>query len=458
MTAETDHKNKNIIRDIVVPIRICRHNYIMLLKLYLIIPVLILSITGSSAQDIEYAAKIIRTLSSREFHGRGYVNDGLARSAAYITEEFRKHNLQPLFNEYTQQFSIPVNTFPGNLTVAINNRLLEPFSEFIVDPASNGLSGRFPVVTIDKKDLLRQKTINRKLKNSTGKFLLIDFRNACNMDEKDENIAMDIIRILKYDPGLKIAGVIELTDEKTGWGVSTACATRPSVRIFSEMNAKEIQHIDVDIENRYVDHYPVSNLAGLIQGKLIPDSFIVFTAHYDHLGQMGQDTYFPGANDNASGVAMILSLADYFSNHIPECSVIFIAFAAEEAGLLGSKFFVENPPIDLKKIKFLVNIDLAGNGEKGITIVNGSVYKEAFERISRINESCSCLPVIKSRGEACNSDHCYFYKTGVPAFFIYTMGSSKAYHSPDDDFNSLTLDRFTELMEVLIEFAGSFCE
>jgi aminopeptidase YwaD len=342
------------------------------------------------------------------------------------------------------------------MKVAINNRLLEPFREFIVDPASNGLSGRFPVITMDKNDLLRQKMINRKLGKATGKFLLIDFRDADDMDEKDKNMAMDIIRILKYDPGLKIAGVIELTDERTGWGVSTVCSTRPTVRIYSGTDAKEIKHIEVDIENRYIDRYPVSNLAGLIQGKLVPDSFIVFTAHYDHLGQMGRDIYFPGANDNASGVAVILSLADYFSMNIPDCSVVFIAFAAEEAGLLGSKFFVENPPVDLKKVKFLVNIDLAGNGEEGITIVNGSVYKEAFERISSINESCSCLPVIKARGEACNSDHCYFYRAGVPAFFIYTMGGTGAYHSPDDDFNSLTLDRFTELVQVLIEFAGSF--
>jgi aminopeptidase YwaD len=433
-----------------------QQRYITVIKFYIIIPALILSVNRTGAQDIEYAVNIIRTLSSREYHGRGYVNDGLGLSAAYIAEEFRKHNLQPLFNEYTQRFSIPVNTFPGKVNVAINNRLLEPAREFVVDPASNGLSGRFPVITMDKNDLLRQKIINRKLSRASGKFLLIDFRNADEMDENDKNIAMDIIRILKYDPGLKIAGVIELADEKTGWGVSTACATRPSVRIYSGINAKEIKHIEVDIENRYIDHYPVSNLAGLIQGKLIPDSFIVFTAHYDHLGQMGRDIYFPGANDNASGVAMILSLADYFSSYIPDCSVIFIAFAAEEVGLLGSKFFVENPPIDLKKIKFLVNIDLAGNGEEGITIVNGSVYKEAFNRISRINESCSCLPVINPRGEACNSDHCFFYKAGVPAFFIYTMGGTGAYHIPDDDFNSLTLDRFTELVQVLIEFAGSF--
>ncbi|HJX70920.1 MAG TPA: M28 family peptidase [Bacteroidales bacterium] len=415
-----------------------------------------MTVTLAGAQDIEYARNIIRTLSSPEYHGRGYVNDGLAVSAAFIADEFKKHSLQPLFDGYEQQFTIPVNTFPGKVSVAMNNQFLKPVEEFIVDPASHGLSGSFPVIAIDKSELLQPEMINRKLRKASGKFLLIDFRNTAGMDEKDSKIALDMIRILKFDPGLKIAGVLELTDEKLSWGVSTVCATRPSVMIHSEKITEEINHVETEIENQYVDHYPVSNLAGLIRGKLIPDSFIVFTAHYDHLGQMGGETYFPGANDNSSGVAMILNLAAYFGKHKPDYSIIFIAFAGEEAGLLGSKFFVENSPVELKKIKFLINIDLAGNGEKGITIVNGSVYEEAFERIRLINESCNCLPVISSRGEACNSDHCYFYQAGVPGFFIYTMGGTQAYHDLNDDFDSLTLSKFSELVRVLIEFADSF--
>jgi hypothetical protein len=422
----------------------------------IVLSAFLLAAAGTAAQDLEYAEGIIRTLSSPEYHGRGYVNDGLAVSAAFIVEEFKKHNLQPLFDEYTQRFAMPVNTFPGKVSISINNRFLEPVKEFIVDPASNGLSGSFPVITIDKEELLKPKRLNSKLRKASGRFLLLDFRNAEAMDEKDRKTATDIMRILKYDPGLKIAGVLELTDEKLGWGVSTVCAARPSFRINADKITEEINHVEIEIENQYTDHYPVSNLAGLIYGRMIPDSFVVFTAHYDHLGQMGRETYFPGANDNASGVAMILNLADYFSNHIPDYSIIFIAFAGEEAGLLGSKFFVENPPVDLKRIKFLINIDLAGNGERGITIVNGSVYKEAFEKIREINESCECLPVIKPRGEACNSDHCYFYQAGVPCFFIYTMGGTGAYHDLNDDLRSLTLSKFSELVQILTEFANSF--
>lgn len=81
-------------------------------------------------------------------------------------------------------------------------------------------------------------------------------------------------------------------------------------------------------------------MVGYIQGTRKPDSMIVLTAHYDHLGGLGNATYFPGANDNASGISMLLSLARYYSNidHRPEYTMVFIAFGGEEVGLIGSQF------------------------------------------------------------------------------------------------------------------------
>jgi aminopeptidase YwaD len=425
-------------------------------RLIIILSAVLFFKTGINAQYNECAGDIIKTLSSPEYHGRGYVNDGLAVSAKFIVEEFRKYNLQPLFDGYRQQFTLPVNTFPGKMSVSVNNIPLEPVKEFVVDPASEGLSGNFPVVEIDGNELLHPKIINRKLRKAKGRFLAIDLRSVCDMNDDDKKFAGDLIRILRYDPRLKIAGILELTNEKLSWGASTFNASRPSIMINPLSKPDRIKDVKVEIENKYFDHYPVSNLAGFIRGSLKPDSFILFTAHYDHLGQMGSEAYFPGANDNASGVALILCLAEYFSGHTTEYSMIFVAFAGEEAGLLGSKYFVENSPVELGKIKFLINIDLAGNGEDGITVVNGSVYSTAFDRLNHINDSCHCLPVIKSRGEACNSDHCYFHEAGVPCFFIYTMGGTHAYHDLNDNFSSLTLNKFSELVRILVDFTNSF--
>ena len=219
---------------------------------------------------------------------------------------------------------------------------------------------------------------------------------------------------------------------------------------------KKIETVTLDVENRFSRAYPVRNIAGQMKGITQPDSFIIITAHYDHLGQMGKDVYFPGANDNASGVAMMLNLASFYSKNKPNYSLIFIALTGEEAGLLGSEYFVEHSPVDLKKIKFLINLDLEGNGEDGITVVNGSVYKDKFKTLTEINENERYFSVIKSRGEACNSDHCSFYQKGIPCFFIYTMGGTQAYHDPNDTFNSLTLAKFTELTQLIIKFIAAF--
>jgi hypothetical protein len=80
----------------------------------------------------------------------------------------------------------------------------------------------------------------------------------------------------------------------------------------------------------------------------------------------------------------------------------------------------------LDKIKFLVNIDLAGTGEDGIKVVNGKVHVSEFDLLKRLNKENELLIDVKSRGEACNSDHCIFHEAGVPAFYIYTLGGISA--------------------------------
>jgi Zn-dependent M28 family amino/carboxypeptidase len=182
---------------------------------------------------------------------------------------------------------------------------------------------------------------------------------------------------------------------------------------------------------------------------------IVLMAHYDHFGKMGK-ALFPGANDNASGVAMLLSLACYFSQHQPEYTTVFIAFGAEEIGLVGSKYFVEHPPFDLDKIKFLMNFDLAGTGDEGIQVVNGSVYQSEFDRLKALNSESEYLPQVKIRGSACNSDHCSFDQKGVPGFYIYTLGGIRAYHDIYDKYETLPFTEFEDYFQLVTEFLNGF--
>ena len=195
----------------------------------------------------------------------------------------------------------------------------------------------------------------------------------------------------------------------------------------------------------------------MVKGITNPDSFIVFSAHYDHLGRMGRGTYFPGANDNASGVSMLLNLAKHYSLEInkPKYSMVFIAFAGEEAGLAGSKYFIEHPLVDLKKIRFLINLDLVGTGDEGMMVVNATEHKREFEQLKKINEDRQYLTHIGERGKSKNSDHYYFSENGVPAFFFYTMGGIQAYHDIYDKAETLPLTKYKEVFRLIRDFADS---
>jgi Zn-dependent M28 family amino/carboxypeptidase len=133
--------------------------------------------------------------------------------------------------------------------------------------------------------------------------------------------------------------------------------------------------------------------------------------------------------------------------------MVFIAFGAEEAGLVGSSYFVTHPLIDLKRIKFLLNMDIMGTGEDGITVVNATEYPSAYEKLKAINDKEKLLKEVKKRGKAANSDHYPFSEKGVSAFFIYTMGGIKAYHDIYDRAETLPLNEFDKLFKLITIFA-----
>lgn len=366
----------------------------------------------SNAQKDTAAARIvINKLTSKEFAGRGYVNKGIETAATYLNNVYKDYSLKPFKKKhsFSQFFTSPINTFPGKITVIADGRELSPGVHYIVSPESKGISGGFMLFEADS---LTYKATD-----------------------------------LKREVPLTVKKVKKLT-----WSVARKVADYTDIEVQKDSFPKGIKNIDVIIENKLEPAYKMRNICGYIKGKTKPDSFIVFTAHYDHLGMMGNKTYFPGANDNASGVSMLLSLMDYYTVNKPNYSVAFICFAGEEAGLLGSKFYTENPLFPLNKIKFLINMDLLGTGDEGITVVNATEFKPEFELLKSINEKNSYLKLIKPRGKAANSDHYWFTEKGVPAFFIYTMGGITAYHDVFDVSKTLPLTEFSDIKKLLIEF------
>ena len=358
------------------------------------------------AQDIAFARKMVDTLTSSYFWGRGYTKNGVNNAAAFLTAQFQSYGLTPMDGKnFLQEFSYPINTFPGKMDVAINGVDLVPGRDFIISPDSRGVKGEG---TLTKKDSAH----------------FIDIKNR----------------------------VIVVLEDKLTFSAEQKVLDYTIIEVDKKLQKTLPKTIKVNIENELIPDFKTGNICGVVKGTSQPDSLIVFTAHYDHLGGMGSATYFPGANDNASGVTQVLTMAKYYAEHPQPYTMAFILFSGEEAGLLGSRYFTENPLIPLKNIRFLVNLDLEGTGVDGITVINATVYPAEFAMLKQVNEKGKYLSKVNSRGKAANSDHYFFTEKGVPAFYMYTLGGIKAYHDIYDISATLPLTEYEDLFNLLIGF------
>ena len=358
------------------------------------------------AQDISYNRKMVDTLASASFWGRGYTKDGMKKAADFLAKEFKRLGLQPLDkNDFLQPFSFPANTFPGKMEVEVNGKKLLPGIDFIIGADSRSAKEK-------------------------GKLLQNDSTTYVNADKK----------------------IIVKLENKLTWDAAQKQEDYDLIQLDKNRFTELPKTIKINIEAKLIEKFYAANVCAMVKGKEKPDSFIFITAHYDHLGGMGKDTYFPGANDNASGVALLLSMAKYYAAHPQKYSIGFILFAAEEIGLLGSKYYTEHPIVPLKNIRFLTNTDLAGTGSEGITVVNASVFPKEFALMNKINDEHKYLVSIGARGKAANSDHYWFTELGVPAFFFYTKGGIAAYHDVFDKAATLPLNEQADLQQLLIKF------
>jgi hypothetical protein len=409
---------------------------------------IIVSTSFSSFAQIDEVRRITKSLCSPEFYGRGYYKKGDSLAADYLVDEFKKLGIEGYNGTVLQPFEIQsVNTFPGRMIVNNGSFSLNPGVHFVVDPSSSGFVGELRPFRLTPKMLFDREGLSK---------IIRDIRN----EKTDRNsVVLDLIDLdldtLKQLSGISQAlaaycHVIEITDEKFTWSVSTEQLPNALIKIQDSIYSGG--PLNVEIDAQLLNNYMSQNVIAYLPGKKKCTKTILFTAHYDHLGHMGSNTYFPGANDNASGTAMLFTMAKYFKENPSDYNVMFIAFAGEEAGLLGSKYFVENPILKLKKIKFLVNLDIMGSGEDGITAVNATVFEKEFELLQRINEEKKLLTKVKRRGPSANSDHYWFTENGVPAFFIYTMGPNKHYHDIFDTYEELSFREYDDITDLLITF------
>lgn len=184
-----------------------------------------------------------------------------------------------------------------------------------------------------------------------------------------------------------------------------------------------------------------TNVIGFIDNKA-PYTVIV-GAHYDHLGYGAEGSLYRGeekeihngADDNASGVAIMLNLASKLKNTNKSNNYLFIAFSGEEMGLLGSNYFTKNATIDLASANYMLNMDMVGRLKADSTL---AVYGVGTSPILKqvVNSSNSQFKIIEKESGTGPSDHTSFYNNDIPVLHFFT-GQHEDYHKPSDDFDKL---------------------
>ena len=201
------------------------------------------------------------------------------------------------------------------------------------------------------------------------------------------------------------------------------------------------------------DKSTTRNIIGIIKGTDpdLSDEYILIGGHHDHLGLGGPNTgsrkpdttaVHNGADDNASGVVAMLEIAEKLSYYRDSLrrSIIFSTFGAEEMGLLGSKYFVNNPVVPLESIKTMINIDMVGrlDIENSLQISGTATSVSGAELLDNITSSKN-FNLAKSPEGYGPSDHASFYGKDIPVFFFST-GPHLDYHTPEDDIEHINFE------------------
>lgn len=398
-----------------------------------------------NAQDKVYALNCVKTLSSPEYHGRGFVKKGDKKAAKFIQNELKKWGVKPFNKTYQQKFPIDINTL-HKAEFSLDKKNVVLGEDYLIHAASSSLKGDYKLYYPAKFSIEKYSKEDHK-----NELFVLDTFNY-----KSTELIENYHNIIGSGVFKNAAGVVEVKNKKLMQTQRTYEFGFPLIQIKKEAWDSTAQSAQVNIKSKLIKAYQTQNVIGYIEGEV--DSFMVYGAHYDHLGRIAKDVYFPGANDNASGVSTVLSLAKYYHDHNikPKYSIAFILFSAEEAGLLGSLYYTEHPSFPLSKIKFMFNLDMVGTGIKGLSIVNGKENMKASELIESINQEHEYFEKIFIGKRSANSDHHFFDKAGVPAVFFFTRGGPRFYHDIFDRSATLELNKLEEIIKLLIQFSNTY--
>lgn len=425
----------------------------------------------------------IEYLASDSLRGRKPGDTGDLLAAQFIREKFEKAGLELLYDNGFQKFELvtAAGIEDGN-SLTVNGKAFEVEKDFLPFAFSSNSGAIASVVfagygmEIERGTFLWNDFENidvsgkwimallgdPDLDNPQSPFIEFSSERAKALNASDKSAAgLILVAGTKYsetDNLVKLVfdknssrykfPVIQITREVANYILSETGETVKSLETkMLDENASVNLLLSTKVTakvNVALKETETQNVAALLSGTdaNLKNEFIVVGAHYDHLGMGGPgsgsraiDTIavHNGADDNASGVATVIELAEKFAaENKSRRSIVFTTFGAEEMGLVGSKTFVNDPPVETEKIVAMFNLDMVGRLDTvsmGLSIGGSKTSMESEDILNNLNPGFELALAPEGVGP---SDHASFYLQDIPVFFIST-GAHSDYHTPFDD-------------------------
>jgi len=463
-----------------------------------------ISSDGSSLFQVPPTTReTIEFLASDELEGRGVGSKGLDLAAGYIARQFKDDGLRPLpgLEGFYQSFEMTIggSIAPGN-ALSLGGETLQveksfkplsfsatmTFADAPIAFAGYGISSEknayddYANLDVKGKAVL---VLRFEPHNSQGKSRFSEkgfsddatFKQKARIAAERGAAALLVVNPPQYhgkDSFVPFAGMFSEGRAKIPVVQITADAANALLKKAGV--AEDLQSLQAKIDTTgkpasmdmkdvkasgdiriAMNRAKVKNVVAMAPGRgPLKDEYVVIGAHYDHIGKnrmfsagAKEGEIHNGADDNASGTTAMLSLArQYAQRREPGRSIIFIAFTGEEWGLIGSEYFVDHPPVPLKQIEAMVNMDMVGRVRGNLLFIGGMGTGDRLESIVNAADATSPLTVKDiGKGGMGPSDHMSFALKHIPVLFLFS-GLHPDYHRPTDDADKVNYDGIADVV------------
>ena len=418
------------------------------MKKIVFLVVLVLAGMQVGAQNLAHYKSIIKELSSSKYQGRGYAKDGANKAGKFLQKEYEKAGVDEVI---IQPFKLDINTFGGKMEMSADGKKLRPGIDFSMREYSPGVHGKFPVYHVDTLNFNPERIFADLAKPEYANCLV-----ACEFWFTYRH--RDVFSRLQKNGECTNAGLIYTwaSPIKFFKAYGDHIVDKPIIWVTPEA-IEGVKNVSVNVDNKFLKDYECFNVIAKVAGQR-HDSCYVFTAHYDHIGNLGKNVFYAGANDNASGTATVVTLAEYYAKNRPPYDMYFLAFSGEDANLRGSSWYVEHPIVPLEQIKYLFNIDMIGDNNPVQYCEVSDEGMRGFSLFEQINNSKHYFNAL-NRGElAANSDHYPFATRHVPCIFLENEKGDafQYYHIIFDTYETVRFDSYEPIFNMVRDFIEQY--